>query len=88
MAPSQQPRIPTVKEKTRKVRKFPSRPEPATTVRPVPGATELQLVRQQRPKPKARDEELISVCVEFALCLVSIVRTMFPGRPDQTSACL
>ena len=30
------------------------RPEAATAVRPVPGATALQLVRQQRPKPKAR----------------------------------
>ena len=54
MAPSQQPRIPTVKKKTRKVREFPPRLEPATTVLFVPGATELQLVRQQRPKPKVQ----------------------------------
>ena len=54
MAPSQQPRIPTVKKETRKAREFPPRLESATTVRSVPGATELQLVRQQRPKPKVR----------------------------------
>ena len=54
MAPSQQPRIPTVKKETRKVREFPPRLESAMTVRSVPGATELQLVRQQRPKPKVQ----------------------------------
>ena len=32
----------------------------------VPGATALQLVRQQRPKPKARDEELIRLVGEVS----------------------
>ena len=54
MAPSQQPRIPADKKETRKAREFPPRLESATTVRSVPGATELQLVRQQRPKPKVQ----------------------------------